>query len=136
MSETDGADARSKWIAHLEAAQREGLTLAAYSRAHGIAKNRLYEERQRLREASMPGTTKKPGSARRAKRALPKADDVTPFAQVRVSAAQRAPMPSRLLAQLPNGGDTRTRMHGGRRVAGIGADRNTGALRCSGSTLI
>ncbi|CAE6873316.1 hypothetical protein R69658_08260 [Paraburkholderia aspalathi] len=36
MSETDGADARSKWIAHLEAAQREGLTLAAYSRAHGI----------------------------------------------------------------------------------------------------
>ena len=103
MSETDGADARSKWIAHLEAAQREGLTLAAYSRAHGIAKNRLYEERQRLRRATMPGTTKKPASARRAKRALPQADDVRPFAQVRVSAAPRAPMPSRLLAQLPNG---------------------------------
>jgi transposase len=104
MSETDGADARLKWKAHLEAAQREGLTLAAYSRAHGIAKNRLYEERQRLREASMPGTTKKPASARRAKRASPKAAaDVTPFARVRVSAAQRAPMPSRLLAQLPNG---------------------------------
>lgn len=103
MSEADGADARSKWIAHIEAAQREGLTLAAYSRAHGIAKNRLYEERQRLRRATMPGTTKRPVSSRRAKRALPKSDDVTPFAQVRVSAAQRAPMPSRLLAQLPNG---------------------------------
>src|SRR5579872_167542 len=104
MSETDGADARLKWIAHLEAARREGLTLAAYSRAHGMAKNRLYEERQRLREASMPGTTKKPASVRRAKRALPKAAaDGTPFAQVRVSAAQRGPMPSRLLAQLPNG---------------------------------
>jgi transposase len=103
MSEADGADARSKWIAHIEAAQREGLTLAAYSRAHGIAKNRLYEERQRLRRATMPGTTKKPASARRAKQALPNSADVTPFAQVRVSAAQRAPMPSRLLAQLPNG---------------------------------
>lgn len=103
MSEAEGADARSKWIAHIEAAQREGLTLAAYSRAHGIAKNRLYEERQRLRRATTPGTTKKPASARRAKRSLLEADDVTPFAQVRVSAAQRAPMPSRLLAQLPNG---------------------------------
>lgn len=103
MREADGADARSKWIAHIEAAQREGLTLAAYSRTHGIAKNRLYEERRRLRRATMPGTTKKPTLARQAKRTLPQADDVTPFAQVRVSAAQRAPMPSRLLAQLPNG---------------------------------
>ena|ERR1700742_4046048 len=103
MSEADGADARSKWIAHLEAAQREGLTLAAYSRAHGIAKNRLYEERQRLRRATLPGATKKQASAQGAKRALPQADEVAPFAQVRVSAAQRAPMPSRLLAQLPNG---------------------------------
>jgi transposase len=103
MSEADAADTRSEWIAHLEAAQREGLTLAAYSRAHGIAKNRLYEERQRLRRATMPGMTKTPASARRARQTSPKADDVTPFAQVRVSAAQRAPMPSRLLAQLPNG---------------------------------
>ena len=103
MSEADEADARLKWIAHLEAAQREGLTLAAYSRAHGIAKNRLYEERQRLRRATLPGATKKQGSAQGAKRALPQAHEVAPFAQVRVSAAQRAPMPSRLLAQLPNG---------------------------------
>lgn len=80
MSEADGADARSKWIAHLEAAQREGLTLAAYSRAHGIAKNRLYEERQRLRRASLPGATKKQASAQGAKRALPQADEVAPFA--------------------------------------------------------
>jgi transposase len=103
MSEAGGADARSEWIAHLEAAQREGLTLAAYSRRHGIRKNRLYEERQRLRRATMPGTTKKPASARHAKQVSPKSGDLTPFAQVRVSAAQRAPMPSRLLAQLPNG---------------------------------
>ena len=103
MSEAGAADARSKWIAHIEAAQREGLTLAAYSRAHGIAKNRLYEERQRQRRATLPGTTKKPASARRAKQALPKSGDATPFAQVRVSASQRTPMPSRLLAQLPNG---------------------------------
>jgi hypothetical protein len=70
MSEADGADARSKRMAHLEAAQREGLTLAAYSRAHGIARNRLYEEKAASTPCRPARSDEAPGVGPRGKAGL------------------------------------------------------------------
>lgn len=40
----------AQWRSHLEQARREGKSLGAYARAHGIAEQSLYAARQRLRD--------------------------------------------------------------------------------------
>jgi len=85
-------------IADLEAARREGLSLAAYARAHGLSVKRLYRISKRLRRLNRNATAPtKEGGARKAKPV--EQEPLMPFAQVQVSPLRS----SRLLAQLPNG---------------------------------
>ena len=85
-------------IADVEAARREGLSLAAYARAHGLSVKRLYRLSKRLRRLNREATPlKKEPVARKAK---PVGNEpMMAFAQVQVSPLRS----SRLLAQLPNG---------------------------------
>src|ERR1700686_3318566 len=89
----------AEWLAHLETAQREGVTLAAYARARGLSKRQLYRAKQKLRRVAAP--LAKTELDVRAKHFLEKQN--APFAQVRVLAAPGLAMPSKLLARLPNG---------------------------------
>lgn len=84
-------------IADVEAARREGLSLAAYARAHGLSVTRLYRISKRLRRLGQPATPKRERISRKAKPV--EQEPMMPFAQVQVSALRS----SRLLAQLPNG---------------------------------
>ena len=89
----------AEWVAYLEAAQREGVTLAAYARQHGLSTKQLYRARQHLRRVEESST--RIALSERAK-SVP-AKTFGPFAQVRVTAAPSLPIPSKLVAQLPNG---------------------------------
>ncbi len=82
---------RSKWTAHLEAAEGCGLSVAAYAQKHGIDVRRLYEARQ-LRK--LQGTTS--WSVVRVKEQA--AVEVTPKVQHRI-----APNTIAMQARLGNG---------------------------------
>lgn len=97
MNESNRQAAGLGSIADVEAARREGLSLAAYARAHGLSVKRLYRLSKRLRRLGQPATPKRERIARKAK---PVGEEpMMPFAQVQVSPLRC----SRLLAQLPNG---------------------------------
>lgn len=94
-----------RWMPHLVAAKREGRSLAAYARKHGLSQYTLYAARETLRRAKVePKERQRSGAVRRRPHGL-----VPAFAAVEVAAP---PMPlagalarpvSRLCAQLPNG---------------------------------
>jgi len=98
MNESNRQAAGLGAIADVEAARREGLSLAAYARAHGLSVKRLYRISKRLRRLNRETTapTKEP-VVRKVKPVGEK--PMMPFAQVQVSPLRC----SRLLAQLPNG---------------------------------
>jgi len=98
MNESNRQAAGVGSIADVEAARREGLSLAAYARVHGLSVKRLYRLSKRLRRLNREATpvTKK-AVARKAKPV--EKERMMPFAQVQVSPLRS----SRLLAQLPNG---------------------------------
>jgi hypothetical protein len=96
MSERNGKDAASKWIAHLETAQREGKTLSSYAREHGLSARSLYKARQRMRQL--------PGGAKNAQMRTQQGS-ASPFVEVKLSSPPAAAPPprARLWAHLPNG---------------------------------
>ncbi len=95
MSERNGKDAASKWIAHLETAQREGKTLSSYAREHGLSARSLYKARQRMRRLS--------GGAKNAQMRAQQ-ESASPFVEVKLSSTPAAAAPrARLWAHLPNG---------------------------------
>jgi len=88
-------------MAHIEAAQREGKTLSAYAREHGLSRQHLYKVRRdmRVRSASSGNTrvnTEKPTEP-------PGVD--SPFVEVKLAAAPASTLAprARLWAHLPNG---------------------------------
>ena len=88
-------------MAHIEAAQREGKTLSAYAREHGLSPSHLYRVRRLMRE--LPGS---PENARinTAKTTEPP-DLGSPFVEVKMGAAPTSTLVprARLWAHLPNG---------------------------------
>jgi hypothetical protein len=95
MSERNGKDAASKWIAHIETAQREGKTLSSYAREHGLSARSLYNVRQRMRRLS--------GGAKNAQMRAQQ-ESASPFVEVKVSSTPAVAAPrARLWAHLPNG---------------------------------
>lgn len=92
----------NRWLPHLAAAEREGKTLNAYARSHGLAPWTLYAARQMLRAMSGGAVPEgrvrgRPDPAKRASKSA--------FATVRLAAPvmpSSGPSP-RLQARLPNG---------------------------------
>ena len=87
-------------MAHIEAAQREGKTLSAYAREHGLCASHLYRVRRLMQDLSGA-----PENARinTAKTTEPP-DLGSPFVEVKVNSAPVGPpLRARLWAHLPNG---------------------------------
>ncbi len=72
-----------EWEAHVEAAQKEGKSLACYAREHGLACHRLYEAQRKSRQRKAHDGTNKGN---------------TTFIPVQLAAAAAG-----LRAELPNG---------------------------------
>ena len=93
----------ARWLPHLEAAKREGLTLNAYARSRGLAACTLYAARQLLGGAGGERATERNGRARCS--ASKTTVSATAFAAVRLAtpvSALNGPR-ARLQARLPNG---------------------------------
>ena len=87
-------------MAHIEAAQREGKTLSAYAREHGLSASHLYQVRRLMQDLS--GAPEK-ARINTAKTTEPP-DLGSPFVEVKVNSAPVGPPPrARLWAHLPNG---------------------------------
>jgi transposase len=88
-------------MAHIEAAQREGKTLSAYAREHGLSKQHLYKVRRDMRARSA-GSGKPRITAE--KSSEPPGVDLA-FVEVKVAATPASPLAprARLWAHLPNG---------------------------------
>jgi transposase len=88
-------------MAHIEAAQREGKTLSAYAREHGLSKQHLYKVRRDIRARSAGS-----GNTRINTEKSTKPPEVgSPFVEVKVAAAPASTLAprARLWAHLPNG---------------------------------
>lgn len=46
----------ARWLPHLEAAERAGLSLSAYARQHGLSRHTLYVARKQWRTQNQPAT--------------------------------------------------------------------------------
>lgn len=62
----------ARWRPHLKAAEREGKTLRAYAREHGLSPYTLYGARSRLRRMHAEGGSSSPFAAVRVKTAATK----------------------------------------------------------------
>lgn len=115
-----------RWSAHLDAAKRQGKSVAAYAAEHGLSRHTLYAAARALRDASKPYTQKQ--TPTRGVKA-----EASAFSAVRIS----APLPTvgpepapRLMVQWPNG--ILLHIDGLSAPVQISALLNTlGALRCS-----
>ena len=89
-----------RWGPHLEAARREGVTLAEYARSHGLSRYTLYAAREMLK-----GGDHKLAGRRRARVNQGTDVSVSPFAAVTLAPTTQeiGESGSRLRAQLPNG---------------------------------
>ena len=91
-----------RWSAHLDAAQRQGQSVAAYAAEHGLSRHTLYAAARALRDAGKHRTqTQAP-----VRGASTKKSATSPFAAVRISPVVPAPAPDpvpQLKVQLPNG---------------------------------
>jgi len=96
-----GSTAGRSAMAHIEAAQREGKTLSAYAREHGLSRQHLYKVRRDMRE--------RPGGSGNARINTGKPTEPpgagSPFVEVKVAAAPASTLAprARLWAHLPNG---------------------------------
>ena len=87
-------------MAHIEAAHREGKTLSAYAREHGLSRQHLYHVRRRMRELCAEPEDSRIGTAKTAGPPEPG----SPFAEVKVTSPPASMSPrARLWAHLPNG---------------------------------
>jgi transposase len=100
MNEGVGTTGRHA-MAHIEAAQREGKTLSAYAREHGLSPSHLYRVRRLMRELSNGSENARMNTAKTAE--PPERD--SPFVEVKVAAAPASTLAprARLWAHLPNG---------------------------------
>lgn len=90
-----------RWVPHLEAARREGVTLAQYARSRGLSRYTLYAARETLRRnGGNTGSQRRQVSPRKVKPLV-----TSSFAAVKISASPETLNESvpRLRAQFPNG---------------------------------
>jgi transposase-like protein len=88
----------ARWKPHLEAAKREGKTIAEYARGQGLSRHTLYAARQLLRATGGLGERRQGRKRRRMPPPVPSA-----FAEVRLPSLLALPSGTRLEAQLANG---------------------------------
>ena len=90
-----------RWVPHLEAARREGVTLAQYARSRGLSRYTLYAARETLRRSrGNTGLRRRRVSPRQVKSVV-----ASGFAAVKISASPETLNESapRRRANLPNG---------------------------------
>ncbi|MFL9869977.1 hypothetical protein PQR67_38010 [Paraburkholderia fungorum] len=99
----DGGDGMTGMdaMAHIEAAHREGKTLSAYAREHGLGRQHLYHVRRRMRELCAGPEGLRVPTAKTAE----EPELGSPFVEVKMTPAPviTSPPRARLWAHLPNG---------------------------------
>jgi len=99
MNDSDGMLGMDA-MAHIEAARREGKTLSAYAREHGLSRQHLYHVRRRMRELCAEPEDSRISTAKTA--GPPELG--SPFAEVKMASPPVSMSPrARLWAHLPNG---------------------------------
>jgi transposase len=99
MNDCDGMSGMDA-MAHIEAAHREGKTLSAYAREHGLSRQHLYHVRRHMRELCAGPEDSRIGTAKTAGPPEPG----SPFAEVKVTSPSASMSPrAGLWAHLPNG---------------------------------
>jgi transposase len=121
-------------MAHIEAAHREGKTLSAYAREHGLSRQNLYHVRRRMRELSAGPEDSRVGST---KTAEPPGQG-SPFLEVKVTSppvGTSSPR-ARLWAHLPNGVNVELLCTSADADLLVAMMDSLGRAPCSASTLI